>query len=364
MASLKILHTADWHIGAAFGALSGEQARLRKAHLWQTVDRMIALAKEEQVDAFLIAGDVFESINVSLADVRTAFQKLATLMPIPVYIAAGNHDPLNQESFYAFLELPENVHVMSGDRIERIEIKPGAYLFGRSFSHRFETGLVGNFSASLGENEVGVMLIHGDAGGGEEYNPIKKEVMASSGMNYWALGHIHKRSAAESAGNSFYAYPGAPEGHGFDELGEMGVYVAEIMPHTVDLRFVPISEHRYEEINIDVTDCETEEMIRTKALSLMGAGRERHLYKIVLTGESKGGFSAKSLAESLSGDAFYVKVKNKTEREERAEESWSPLAVKMKEYIDAADADEEVRKFALYLGRAALSGKKVDILED
>ena len=363
MIEFKFIHTADWHLGSAFGALSKEKARERKTHLWQSIDRMLALAESEEADAFLIAGDLFEDQNVSLSDARTVFKKLGALS-MPVFIAAGNHDPLVSESYYQTLELPGNVHVFPGDRVERIEVKPGVYLYGRSFAHRYEADLLGGFTADLTDGELGVMLIHGDVSGSGDYNPVKREVIEKSGLAYWALGHIHAKSEPERIGKSTVAYPGAPEGRGFDELGEMGVYVGEVTSEGTDLRFVPIAGHRYEAFTVDISSLVSEEEIRTLIISRMGENARNNLYKIVLTGAADFGFSCKNLQESLSGEAYFVKVKNQTRRKAGSAEEWSPLAEKMKEYIEAADADEEIRALALYLGQAALSGRKVDILED
>ena len=363
MTKMRFIHTADWHIRSAFGALSKEKARELKTHLWQSVDRMIELAKMEAADAFLIAGDLFEDENVSLSDAHTVFKKLGAL-PMPVLIAAGNHDPYLKDSYYHTLELPQNVHVLSGDRVEKIEVTPGAFLFGKSFSHRYEGDLLGDFTADLSQGEVGVMLLHGDVGGGGDYNPVKKEMMEKSGISYWAMGHIHARSAPEKVGRGTYAYPGAPEGRGFDELGEMGVYVGEVTEEGCNLRFVPIAEHRYEALTVNVSSLESEEEIRTLVLSRMGENAKKNLYKIVLTGTAVPGLSLKNLTESLAEEAYFIKLKNETARQTETTEVWSPLAEKMKEYIEAAEADEETRALALYLGLSALSGKKVDILED
>ncbi len=47
-------------------------------------------------------------------------------------------------------------------------------------------------------------------------------------MDYVALGHIHAYSGARTAGRVPYAWPGCPEGRGYDECGEKGVIIADV----------------------------------------------------------------------------------------------------------------------------------------
>ena len=73
------------------------------------------------------------------------------------------------------------------------------------------------------------MCLHGEVGvPGSRYDPISEAELARSGMAYIALGHAHAFSGLRRAGDSFYAWPGCPEGRGFDETGDKGVIVADV----------------------------------------------------------------------------------------------------------------------------------------
>ena len=74
---------------------------------------------------------------------------------------------------------------------------------------------------------------------GSDYNSVTPGFIESSGMDYIALGHIHKHTEIRRLGKTFYAYPGCPEGMGFDELGEKGVYIGEISKGGNSLEFLP-----------------------------------------------------------------------------------------------------------------------------
>ena len=61
---LKILHTADVHLGAKFLGL-GRKGEYQRTQLLQAFDDTVNLAIRERVNMMLIAGDLFDSASVS-----------------------------------------------------------------------------------------------------------------------------------------------------------------------------------------------------------------------------------------------------------------------------------------------------------
>ena len=58
--ALKILHTADWHLGRTFPSFSEEdETKLTRARI-EAVDRVLGLAESFGVQAVLCAGDLFD----------------------------------------------------------------------------------------------------------------------------------------------------------------------------------------------------------------------------------------------------------------------------------------------------------------
>ena len=78
------------------------------------------------------------------------------------------------------------------------------------------------------DGRIHLMALHGDVEGKGRYGPIALEDIAASGLTYLALGHIHACSGLQKAGDTYWAYPGCPEGRGFDELGDKGVLVVTV----------------------------------------------------------------------------------------------------------------------------------------
>jgi len=87
--TLRFLHTADWHLGKKLDRFSRleEQERVLK--------HLVRLAEEHQVQAVLVAGDVFDSRNPSPEAKRLFTEGLLQLSKggeRPVLVIAGNHD--------------------------------------------------------------------------------------------------------------------------------------------------------------------------------------------------------------------------------------------------------------------------------
>ena len=83
MNNVKILHTADIHIGAR-DAFLGTAAESRRFETLLTFERIIDLAKENKVDILAIAGDLFESNTVEDAFIDGVFNKINQIKNSPI----------------------------------------------------------------------------------------------------------------------------------------------------------------------------------------------------------------------------------------------------------------------------------------
>ncbi len=247
---LKMIHGADFHLDSPFSGLNPERAAQRRREQRELLDRLAGLAREKQADLVLLAGDLLDSERVFRETVK-ALRKTLAAVPCPVFIAPGNHDYYSPRSVWAGLDWPDNVHIFTSDALERVDL-PGCTLWGRAFTapHQDTSPLAGLKAAEDGTLQVA--CLHGNVGGAG-YGPITSMEIAASGLDYLALGHIHQGSGLQREGNTFWAYPGCPEGRGFDELGEKGVLYVEAEPGTVKTRFVPLAKRRYEIIPVDIT---------------------------------------------------------------------------------------------------------------
>ena len=364
MNSVKILHCADIHIGAAESFL-GARADLRRYETVLTFERIIDTAVNAGVDVVAVAGDLFDSNTADARLYRPVLEKIASVPDIKVLFAAGNHDPLlssspflknkNPGNLYVF---PEHDHCFTFD-----DIKLRAY--GRSFGNVYMQGEQ-SFGITPPDDEyVNLMVLHGELTGdlSSQYNAVTAEFIKNSGMDYIALGHIHKRTEPQKIGNTFYAYCGCPEGQGFDETGEKGVYVGTVGKSLCALEFIPLAKRRHFHIKTDVTGLASQAEIVNKIAedikNTAGSGWEENLYKIELAGGVKEGIDVNTaeIIARISETVYYAKVKDSTvpalDMEQLASEiSLKGLFVKnmLSRMENASDDEKEELAAALRLG--------------
>lgn len=371
MNSVKILHCADIHIGAAESFL-GARADSRRYETVLTFERIIDTAVNAGVDVVAVAGDLFDSNTADARLYRPVLEKIASVPDIKVLFAAGNHDPLlssspflknkNPGNLYVF---PEHDHCFTFD-----DIKLRAY--GRSFGNVYVQGEQSFGITPPDDGYVNLMVLHGELTGdlSSQYNAVTAEFIKNSGMDYIALGHIHKRTEPQKSGNTYYAYCGCPEGQGFDETGEKGVYVGTVGKSLCALEFIPLAKRRHFHIKTDVTGLASQAEIVNKIAedikNTAGSGWEENLYKIELTGGVKEGIDVNTaeIIARISEAVYYAKVKDSTVPALDMEQIASEISLKgifvknMLSLIENASKDEkEELAAALRLGLKAFDSE-------
>lgn len=377
MNTVKILHCADIHIGAALSYL-GDTAAQRRYETLLTFERIIDTAVAEGVQIIAAAGDIFDSNGTEDSFVNAVFEKIASVPEIKVVLALGNHDPLSSDSPFNNPKLPQNLFVLGtkDDCITFDDLKTRVY--GRSFEDVYLKGEE-RFSVTPPEDGcINLMVLHGELRSdlNSNYNSVTAGFIKSSGMDYIALGHIHKRTEPQKIGDTYYAYCGCPEGQGFDETDEKGVYIGQIGRGLCDLRFVPMSKRRHICEKIDVTGINSSAEISTAAVTLLrekyGEQYGENLYKIELTGSISEDFNLNltEILSRVSEKVYYAKIKDRTEFSVDTEKLAGEISLKglfvknMLERINNANEEErEALENALKLGLRAF-GTEVAYNED
>lgn len=86
---LKLLHTADWHLGKKLGPYSRLEEQI------EVLDELVELADREKPDAVLVAGDLYDQFNPATEATELFYSTLKRLAgggSRPVVVIAGNHD--------------------------------------------------------------------------------------------------------------------------------------------------------------------------------------------------------------------------------------------------------------------------------
>jgi exonuclease SbcD len=106
---MRLLHTADWHLGARL--VDRDRAAEQAAFLDWLVERL----REERIDALLLSGDVFDTANPPQDAVALYFdflKRLADLKTVRAIITGGNHDSASQLNAPRSLLRRFDVHVL------------------------------------------------------------------------------------------------------------------------------------------------------------------------------------------------------------------------------------------------------------
>lgn len=248
---MKLLHSADWHLDAPLQGHTQEQARFLKAALHTVPEKIAALCRQENCDAVLLSGDVFDCSYTK--DSYLALRNALEACGVPVLIAPGNHDFYCTTSPWAAEIWPENVHIFTQNQLQIVEF-PGlpCRFAGAAFTSGYSRELLENFTAPEGDTPV-VGVLHGDPTQSDSrYCRITSTQVQQSGLAYLALGHIHKRDSFR-AGNTLCAWPGCPMGRGFDELGDKGAYIVTIENGSADIRFVSLGLPKFFDMDVECT---------------------------------------------------------------------------------------------------------------
>ena len=124
MTRLRFVHAADLHLDSPFGglrSLAPEIAETLYQATFKAYDNIIDLCIQEQVNALLIAGDIFDGADRSLRAQLKFRDGLIRLQEANIrsFICHGNHDPL--DGWEAQLTFPEGCHRF-GSELEQVPV--------------------------------------------------------------------------------------------------------------------------------------------------------------------------------------------------------------------------------------------------
>ncbi|HEX5418864.1 MAG TPA: DNA repair exonuclease [Gammaproteobacteria bacterium] len=260
--AFRFVHSADIHLDSPLRSLALRDAEL--AELIGNATRrafvnMVSLCIDERVDALLLAGDLYDGDQTSMKTARFLAEQMRRLQEaeVRVFVIRGNHDALSKIT--QELIFPDNVKVFGG-RAEAVSIEDAniycpVVIHGLSFAkpHAPES-LLPKYKRPV-EGAVNIGMLHtslAGAPGHDPYAPCSLTDLRAAGYRYWALGHVHKRSAVE--GDCSIVMPGMPQGRDINEAGAKSVSLVTI----ADDRSLRIEERdtsiaRFERVVVDTT---------------------------------------------------------------------------------------------------------------
>ncbi len=278
--SITFLHTADWQIGKQFANVPGDPGAALRLQRLDTVNAIAELAQERQVDAVLVAGDVFEDNAVSDETLRRTMNAMVPFKG-PWILLPGNHDAGLTQSAWSRLRrlavVPENV--ILADRPDPIELCQGRLVvlpapLQRRHEVRDLTEWFDTFRSDIGIFRVGIA--HGavtnrlpEAAGAQ--NPIADTRVETGNLDYLALGDWH--GMLEVAKRTWYA--GTPEPDRFKANEPGNVLLVELVEAGAapKVEQVFVGHYRWAQLTFEIMDDQGLSVLDSQLAALGESGR-------------------------------------------------------------------------------------------
>jgi len=263
--AFRFVHAADLHLDSPLRSLALRDSALadlignatRKAFV-----AIVRLCLDEQVDALLLSGDLYDGEQTSMKTARFLADQIDLLHQagIQVFVIRGNHDALSKIT--KELAFPESVTIFGGRAaavaVERDTGTPPVMIHGISFAQpHAPDSLLPKFKSPV-EGAVNIGLLHtslGGAAGHDPYAPCDLADLHRTGFRYWALGHVHARSAV--AGAAAVVMPGMPQGRDIGEAGAKSVTLATVgADGSIAIEERRTSVAQFERITVDLAGVE------------------------------------------------------------------------------------------------------------
>jgi exonuclease SbcD len=262
---MRLLHTADWHLGRCFHGESLLPAQQR------VIDFTVETARSADLDAILLAGDVYDRALPPVAAVRQASEALERLSEIaPVVVISGNHDSAVRLGFGAALLERAGVHLRTAPArcgepiaLEGMCLYALPYLEpdvaradleceGRGHAAVLEAAMahVRRDLATRPAGTLSVVVAHAFVAGASASDSERDLSVGGAsavppgtfaGIDYLALGHIHRPQVVGENGR----YAGSPLAFSFSEARDhKSLAIIELSREGHEVELVPVPAPR------------------------------------------------------------------------------------------------------------------------
>jgi len=320
----RFVHTADIHLDSPLRSLAlrdPDLAELIGGATRTAFQTIISLCLDEQVDALLIAGDLYDGSQTSMKTAAFLASELARLddRGIATFIVRGNHDA--DSKITKELVMPDSVRVFTGRG--DVHVLEGAAdgrdvaIHGISFAQpRAPESLLHKFKPALPDT-INIGLLHtslGGAVGHDTYAPCSLADLEAMGFDYWGLGHIHARTVHRKA-RPTVVMPGQPQGRDINEAGPKSVSLVSIAGDgtvTVDEHITALAQ--FERVPVDVTGLDDWRDVAHAIGDALAAARARARCKHLVARVMLSGVSTLAWRIRVDADVLLTEARARAER--------------------------------------------------
>ena len=248
----RFLHTADWQMGRSFSRFETEDGAALVEARYAAIERLAQLAVEQECDAVLVAGDVFDAQGVSDRTIRRVFNATSAFKG-PWVMLPGNHDAALAESVWTrarrLKAVPDNIHLALEPDVILLKEQGIAVLSAPLTQRHTYSDLTEDFSER--ETPAGLLrvgLAHGSVQGVlpdevDATNPIAPNRAEQANLDYLALGDWH--GAKQINERSWYSGTPEPERFRNNEAGYALIVDISEPGAVPDIKSVDIARYRW-----------------------------------------------------------------------------------------------------------------------
>ncbi|MBQ7387189.1 MAG: DNA repair exonuclease [Clostridia bacterium] len=355
---MKILHTSDIHIDSPLTArLARDKIKERRAELLSNLSRLAAECRRLGAPVMIIAGDLFDSDNVSRRALRTFYDIILEYSEIHFVVLPGNHDSeiLSTEGFCD----ANNLHVFERGAITTFAL--GNVTFTGICPTR--PGMLDELE--LDENSKNILILHGELRDKtvDDGESIGMRELVGKNIDYVALGHYHTYTVHELDRRTTAVYSGTPEGRGFDECGECGYVVIDTDGEHVSHSFVKFAKRNMRIVPVALDGVERPYDIIERTEAALENVPSSDLVRVELCGSYAPGLwkDAGQICERFRDRFYHFEVKDCSHISVRPEDYKYDKTLKG-EFIRLVYADEslseETKRRVVECGVFALMGEE------
>jgi len=277
---------------------------LRAARL-QTLRRALELARSRAVDAFIVAGDLFEDNLVDDTLVSAVADLFAEFSSVSVFLLPGNHDPYTgPDSVWhrrPLAKASSNVRILTkAEAIDLGEVVLLASPLQQKISTLDPSMKLAELARDLPAGAAAIGVTHGAPAieGKHQPNdfPIALDAASRAGLAYLAIGHWHNWLADLDGGR--IVMPGTPEPDRFDHERCGFVSLVEIPGGDLPPKIEPIqvATLTWKDLTFDLLAEEASRTSVAQALDALASRAAQTVVRITVTGSA----SPAVLAEVLT----------------------------------------------------------------
>ena len=382
---IKILHSADLHIGISNfdKALRSPKQKAngsknniisgRFDEISKTLENLLKIAIEQDVDLVLFAGDIFHRKNPFPHEENLFAGLIKNLLKnnIEVLVLAGNHEMArianSENSLHVFQTLAgDGFHLLGRESVTELETKSGPIqiaaipwtrlvdgreLLGENFSgkakewHEYFEIVLQKLTEAIKPTTPSILVAHAFVSGtdtdnsglmfltGSSYIPLP--LLAKTNFDYIALGHLHKYQKLPLPNTKAF-YSGSLIRNSFSEEGhEKGVIIVEIDEKITKTEFKPISTVR-KMISLQCDIAINDDIIKVLQFVARNKDTRNAIVKIIYQIPCELPSITQSQAQEALPDAYFISLYRNSIK---AEQSQNPVIINdpieaLSEYID------------------------------